>query len=68
MVRTLMAHTPGLARTIIMVPTGHVMHNSPSYTAENVHWQFFWKNVLFCESVNINIANQIKIKKNTMSI
>ena len=29
MVRTLMAHSPGLAKTIIMVPTGHSMHNPP---------------------------------------
>ena len=27
MTQTLMAHLPGLARTIIMVPTGHFMHN-----------------------------------------
>ena len=27
--RTLMAHSPGLARTIIMIPTCHFMHNSP---------------------------------------
>ena len=25
-----MAHSPWLARTIIMVPTGHFMHNPPS--------------------------------------
>ena len=29
MARTLMFHSPGLARTIIMVPTGHSMHNPP---------------------------------------
>ena len=29
MARTLMAHSPGLARTIVMVPTGHFMHNRP---------------------------------------
>ena len=29
MTRTLMAHSLGLTRTIIMVPTGHLMHNSP---------------------------------------
>ena len=29
MVRTLMACSPGLARTIIMVPTGHFRHNPP---------------------------------------
>ena len=29
MAQTLMAHLPGLARTIIMVPTGHLMHNPP---------------------------------------
>ena len=27
MVRTLMAHSPWLARTIIMVPKGHFVHN-----------------------------------------
>ena len=30
--QTLMAHSPGLARTIIMVPLGHFMHN-PSWMA-----------------------------------
>ena len=29
MARTLMAHSPGLARTIIVVPTGHLMRNPP---------------------------------------
>ena len=29
MARTLMAHSPRLARTTIMVPTGHLMHNPP---------------------------------------
>ena len=29
MAQTLMAHSPGLARTIIMVPTGHFMQNQP---------------------------------------
>ena len=29
MARTLMAHSPGLAKTIITVPTGHFMHNPP---------------------------------------
>ena len=29
MAKTLMAHSPGLARTIIMVPTGHLMNNPP---------------------------------------
>ena len=29
MARTLMAHSPGLARAIVMVPTGHFMFNSP---------------------------------------
>ena len=29
MARTLMAHSPAPARTIIMVPTGYSMHNSP---------------------------------------
>ena len=29
MARTLMAHSPGVARTSIMVPTGHPMHNPP---------------------------------------
>ena len=29
MAGTLMAHSPGLARTIITVPTGHFMHNPP---------------------------------------
>ena len=27
MAQTLMAHSPGQTRTIIMVPTGHFMHN-----------------------------------------
>ena len=27
--RTLMAHSPDLARTISMVPTGHFRHNPP---------------------------------------
>ena len=29
MARTLIAHIPGLARTIIMVPSGHFMHKPP---------------------------------------
>ena len=29
MAGTLMAHSPGLARTIIMVPIGHVRYNPP---------------------------------------
>ena len=29
MAHSLIAHSPGLARTIIMVPTGHFMHNPP---------------------------------------
>ena len=29
MARTLMVHSPGLARTMIMVPTGHFKHNLP---------------------------------------
>ena len=29
MARTLMAYSPGLARTMIMVPTGHFKHNPP---------------------------------------
>ena len=29
MARTLMVHSHGLARTIIMVPMGHYMHNTP---------------------------------------
>ena len=29
MARTLMAHLPGLARNIIMVPTGNLKHNPP---------------------------------------
>ena len=29
MAQALMAHSPGLARTVILVPTGHFMHNSP---------------------------------------
>ena len=29
MAQTLMAHSPGLAGTIIMNPTGHFMHNPP---------------------------------------
>ena len=29
MSQTLMAYSPGLARTIIMVPPGHFMHNQP---------------------------------------
>ena len=29
MAQTLMAHSPGLARTIIMAPTRHFMHNPP---------------------------------------
>ena len=29
MARTLMAYSPGLARTIVMVSIGHFMHNSP---------------------------------------
>ena len=29
MARILMAHSPGSARTIIMVPTGQFMHNQP---------------------------------------
>ena len=29
MAQTLMAHSPGLARTIIMFPTGHFVHNPP---------------------------------------
>ena len=29
MARTLKAHSPGMARTIIAVPTGHFMHNPP---------------------------------------
>ena len=33
MARTVMAHSPGLARTIIMVPTGHFIHN-PSWMTE----------------------------------
>ena len=28
----MMAHSPGLARTIIMVPTGHFMHTPPWMT------------------------------------
>ena len=27
--RTLMAHSHGLARTIVMVPKGHFVHNPP---------------------------------------
>ena len=29
MARTLIAHLPVLARAIIMIPTGHSMHNPP---------------------------------------
>ena len=29
MAQTLMAHSPWLARTIIMAPTGHFMHDPP---------------------------------------
>ena len=29
MAGTLMAHSPGLARTVIRVPPGHFMHKSP---------------------------------------
>ena len=29
MAQTLMAHSPGLSRTVIMVPTGHFMPNPP---------------------------------------
>ena len=29
MARTLMVHSPGLARTIFMVPTASFMHNPP---------------------------------------
>ena len=32
MARTLMAHSPGLARTIKMVPIGHSMHTPPWMT------------------------------------
>ena len=31
MARTLMAHSPGLARTIIMVPTCHFRHILPGW-------------------------------------
>ena len=32
MARTHMAHSPGLARAIITVPTGHFMYNLPWMT------------------------------------
>ena len=39
MARTLMAHSPSLARTIIMVHTGNFMHNLP--------WMHGWLELLF---------------------
>ena len=35
MAQTLMAHSPGFARTIITIPTGHFMHN-PSWMARTI--------------------------------
>ena len=37
MAQTLMAHSPGLARTIIMVPTGHFLHNHPWMARTIIH-------------------------------
>ena len=34
MARTLMAHSPGLTRTMIMVPTEHFKHNPPRHTGQ----------------------------------
>ena len=38
MAQTLMAHLPGLARSIIMVPTGHFMHNPPWMAGTNLDY------------------------------
>ena len=42
MARTLMAHLPRLARTDIMVPTGHFMHNPPFDG-----WNYPWLELFF---------------------
>ena len=36
MARTQMVHSPGLARTIVMVPIGHFMHNPPQMAGTTV--------------------------------
>ena len=41
MARTLMAHSPGLARTINMVPTGHFRHNPPWMAGTTPGYNYF---------------------------
>ena len=41
MARTLMAHSPGLAKTINTVPTGHSMHNLPWMAGTTLGYNYF---------------------------
>ena len=41
MARSMKAHSPGLARTIIMVPTGHFMHNPPCIAGTSLGQNYF---------------------------
>ena len=42
MALTLIAHSPGLARTIIMVPKGQFMHNPPWIAGTTLGYNYFW--------------------------
>ena len=62
MARTLMAHSPGLTRTIIMVHSGHLKHNPPWIDGTTIFMvpSLFEPLKFYCISSHIMIFSLIK--------